>query len=264
MSLRQKGQRFRFGALEWAGLASLLFSVALCLNWWIFQPSGQWRMATARVSALATVEEGGKSWLEVAFCYIVDGRAYYGIAHPNRFQRLVFVALPKNLRERLAQHGYVTFDNLPLEVREVLERRGVLGFEHIPEPLVSDLRSRGYASEKDIPPEVREVLRSKDSKRIAQTLDTLLPVLPHGKFEDVAFTGELATDQSLQDSVGSSLLGVWYDPQHPWIYQIAYLPIGARYFRLGIFLASLVFAMLYCAVVYPRLKAIRSAWSVRP
>lgn len=257
MTLRQKGQHFRFGVLEGLGLGCMLLAAALCLNWWIFQPSGQWRIAPARVSALATVHEGGRSWLEVAFCYIVDGRSYYGIAQPNFIQRMVFVALPKNLRERLAQEGYVTFDELPLEVRQVLERRGVLGFEHIPEPLVANLRSRGYASEKDIPPNVREVLRSRDAKRIADTLDSLLPVLPQEEPTQVAFIGTAAEDQLLREGVGRSLLGVWYDPLHPWIYRVTYVPFAARYFRLGLFLAAAALTFLYCAIIYPRMKPLR-------
>ncbi len=255
MSLHQKGQPFQFGIPEGMGVFLMLVCVALMGFWRLSEAPRGWQFTTARISSL--VEEEGGAFFEVTFYYIVDGRIYHGYARPNRVQRTVFLALPKNLQERLAQRGYVTFDDLPLEVRHVLESRGVLGFEHIPEPLVKELRARGYASEKDIPPPVREVLKSGDSKRIAATLDSLLPVIPTqdlGKATDLGPSDEI---RITVDSGGRSLMGIWYDPLQPWIYRVAYLPGLTRHVGLALFLASVAATLAYCVAWYPRLKAQR-------
>jgi hypothetical protein len=278
MGLRQKSKRIRFGFLEYVALILAVLTVAAGVLWLLGTSRSNWVTVPARVEALSmeTAEEGAAtdaSAMRLHFVYIAGGSVYNGDARFDRLARMVFGALPEEIQESLRSKGYMSFEDLPPKIQKLLGERGISSFDHVPIKVLDALRAHGYNSPADVPEEIRSLLRAgkyKEAAEVAGFSDESVALLiadsmvyedrsvPGGAERGEAEDGVLEAVSTVTGadalSEGTTLY-VRYDPAAPSQYEVVRVPYLDKILSLGVVLALAAATLLYCVVLYPRLKS---------
>jgi len=263
MGLHQKSAPVRIGLAE-ALVLPLLLAVVFFGTQTITSRSaaGGYRAAQAQVAGLRWDSSGRRSGsraIIVDYTYTVDGVLFSGYAQDIWLQRGLFAALPQGALARLAERGYLRFEDLPPAVLEVLRRKGVESFERVPSRLFAVVYELGYRTLYDLPREWLAAARGGDYVFVADKLDRLLPdagaSYPIGFGSGAGYSESgLAGFDVARASAGNGFLTVYYDPANPALHRLVGLPGAATAFNALAALLFAVAALAYAAYGYPRLK----------
>ena len=277
MGFRQKSRGIRFGWLEYIAVLLVGLTVAAGMGWWYAAtPGATWITVPARVVAVSLVEntraiEASRPSMQVHFEYLVGGRVYRGTTRFDPVTRILYGALPKEIRELLRTKGYLSFKDLPPNIQEILRKKGVNSFDQVPVRILDALRAQGYHSVQDFPEDVKRLLRSGEYEQAAEaagfSAETLAALRAASEVREKRMKAGEAADNTRKDSnrasihasrpariPGGTILRVRYDAADPAQYEVVRFPWLHAFLSIGTFLGLAAMTLLYCGVIYPRIK----------
>jgi hypothetical protein len=282
LGFRQKSRGIKVRRFEVVGILLGALTVLAGFGWHSVGPRAGWVLTPARVTGVSTRShtesaaspEGKAPVLNLNFEYMVAGRVYRGQTRFDRVTRILYGALPEEMHAVLRARGILEFSDLPPEVRELLHERGIVSFDAIPVALLRAMEAQGYAAVSDVPEEARALVRQGQYLEAAEALgfDDAAVAALIADSTVVRASGRRGADRIQAASVlaGSvrvagnapvrapvareKVLHVRVDPARPERHQIVRFPYLEALSNHTIFLATALITILYCGVLYPRLK----------
>jgi hypothetical protein len=268
MGLHQRSQKITFRFPEAVLLLLLVITLSAAWLWWTQAAVAGRIKRPAYITGISLRKDAGadleRKDLIVRFSYYVDGVEYKGQTESWRVQQTLYHTLPAELKARLREAGFFSIEELPPEIQGVLAKKGIISFDHIPDTAFQTMVQKGCDSPDQIPEEMRTAIRNRDYAVLANAIDTAIPDAAPEAMEKVIRgqdhevirqnrSGEISLPEFFGLSKGA-LFEVTCHPRSPEVYAIAsYLSLSPRIY-LAFFLAGVLFSLVYCVALYPRLK----------